>query len=89
VNNKVCYIYIIMSETVNNIVNQVKSLSKKDYNELLSWLSNYELKHMDNWDKEIESDLIENDNLNKMISDAEEDIKKGRTKSLDEVLNNS
>lgn len=78
-----------MNNTVNNIVNQVKSLSKKEYNELLSWLSDYELKQMDKWDKEIENDLIENDNLNRLIKKAEEDIEKGRTKSLDEVLDKS
>ena len=78
-----------MTETVNNSVKQVKSLSENDYNELLSWLSDYELKHKDYWDKEIKSDLIEDNNLKKIISEAEEVIKKGRIKSLDEVHSNS
>ena len=44
---------------------------------------------MDDWDKEIEGNLIENVRLKKIISYAEEDIKKGRIKPHDEVIHNS
>ena len=84
-----CYISIVMSENISKIADQVMSLSKKDYNKFLSWLFDYEIEHMDDWDKEIERDLIENVRLKKIISDAEEDIKKGRIKPLDEVIHNS
>jgi len=44
---------------------------------------------MEDWDKEIKIDLIENDKLNKKISEVEDDKKKCKIKPLEEILNNS
>jgi len=44
-----------MTATVERIAEVVKTLPEKEFDEFLSWLSDYELAHPDRWDKEIES----------------------------------
>ena len=45
-----------MTTRVEQIVEQVKALPEEEREELLTWLSDFELKHSDDWDKEITQD---------------------------------
>ena len=78
-----------MTATVEKIAAKVKSLPRKELDELLTWLADYELQQSDEWDKEIERDSQSGGHLQKVISRARKDISAGRVKPLDEVLNDS
>ena len=78
-----------MTATVEKIADKVIALPEKELDEFLSWLSDYELAHPDRWDAEIERDSLPGGRLNAVISRVRNDIAAGRTKPLDEVINNS
>ncbi len=78
-----------MTTAVEKIVDEVKSLPKAELDEFLTWLAEYELQQSDEWDKEIHRDCQPGGRLQNAIDRARQDIAAGRTKPLDEVLDNS
>lgn len=78
-----------MTETVERIAHEVKALPENELDEFLSWLADYELAHPDRWDKELERDSQPGDRLDAVLRRVRGDISAGRTKSLNEVINNS
>ena len=72
--------------SVAEIINAVKNLSEADKGLFIERLA--EIDFDDSWDRQIEADL-ENGRLDDLIARAEADIADGRTKPLDEVLDNS
>lgn len=78
-----------MTATVEKIANEVKALREKELDEFLSWLADYELAHPDRWDLEIERDSQPGGRLDAVLKRVRGHIAAGRTKPLDEVINNS
>jgi hypothetical protein len=78
-----------MTTTVQRIADEVLSLRETEREELLSWLADYELAHPDGWDKAIERDSLPGGRLDAVLSRVREDIAAGKTKPLDEVINNT
>lgn len=64
--------------TVKEIENSIQQLSREDFNNLISWLSDYE---NETWDKEIEEDY-KSGKLNKLVNNALTDIKNGNIRAL-------
>ncbi len=64
--------------TVKEIENSIQQLSREDFNNLISWLADYE---NEIWDKEIEEDY-KSGKLNNLINNALTDIKNGNIKAL-------
>ena len=71
--------------TVAEIISAVKNLSEQDKGEFLERLA--EIDFEDAWDRQIEAD-VKAGRLDDLITRAEADIAAGRTKPLDEVLDN-
>jgi len=78
-----------MTTIVEQIVGQVRSLSAKELDELLSWLADYELEHLDEWDKEFEQDSQDGGRLSPVLQRVRADIASRRTRPLDEFIDNS
>ena len=78
-----------MTATVEKIADEVKALPEKELDEFLSWLADYELQNPDRWDREIERDSQPGGRLDAVLHRVREDIAAGRTKPLDEVIDNS
>jgi hypothetical protein len=78
-----------MRASVKKITEQVKALPKGELDEFLSWLEEYEMGHLDEWDKEIERDSQNGGSLSSVLNRVRTDIASGKTKPLDEVLDNS
>jgi hypothetical protein len=78
-----------MKPVVRKIAEQVKALPESELEEFLSWLTEYEAGHLDEWDKEIERDSQDGGRLGPVLKRARDDIAAGRTKPLDEVIDNS
>ena len=78
-----------MTRVVERIANEVKALPEKELDEFLSWLAEYELGRPDQWDEEIERDSQPGGRLDAVLKRVRGDIAADRTKSLDEVLNDS
>jgi hypothetical protein len=78
-----------MTATVEKIADEVKSLPRAQLDELLAWLADYELQQPDEWDKAMERDSQPGGRLQDVIDRARKDIAAGRTKPLDEVLDNT
>ena len=78
-----------MTVTVEKIANEVKSLPKGEFGEFLTWLTDYELKQFDEWDEEIQYDSQPGGRLQSVLNRVRDDISAGRTKPLDEIINNS
>jgi len=72
--------------TVTEIIEAVKSLGVDEKGEFLTRLS--EVDFDDAWDRQIMADA-ESGKLDTLWQQALEDIKAGRTKPLDEVLNDA
>jgi len=72
--------------SVAEIINAVKDLSEEDKGVFLERLA--EIDFDDAWDRQIEADVTAG-RLDDLIARAEADIASGRTKPLDEVLDNS
>ena len=70
--------------TIAEIQNEITKLSQPERRELADWLAEIEA---DAWDAQIEED-IKAGRLDHLIAQAEADIAAGRTKPLDEVLDN-
>ncbi|MBN1508060.1 MAG: hypothetical protein JW955_14510 [Sedimentisphaerales bacterium] len=78
-----------MKAAVKKIAEQVKALSESELDEFLSWLTEYGLGHPDTWDKEIERDSQNGEALSPTLKRVRAEIKAGRTKPLDEILDDS
>ena len=78
-----------MKASVKKLAEQVKVLPEGELDEFLSWLEEYEMGHLDEWDKEIERDSQNGGSLSSVLNRVRTDIASGKTKPLDEVLDNS
>lgn len=78
-----------MKSTVKKIAEQVKALPESELEEFLSWLAEYEIGHPDEWDKEIERDFPKGGPLSPVLKRVRAHIASGKTKPLDEVIDNS
>jgi hypothetical protein len=78
-----------MNDLVERIADEVKLLDRKQMEKFLSWLSEYELSAMDEWDQKIAEDSQSGGRLNGILNRVRSDIAANRTKSLDQFLNNS
>ena len=74
---------------VQKIAEEVKSLPNAELNEFLAWLVDYELAQVDPWDKDMERDSLPGGRLDVVLDRVRRDIAAGRTKPLDEVIDNS
>lgn len=78
-----------MTTAVEMLTAQVRSLPDSQFDEFLTWLADYELTHMDEWDRQIERDTASGGALGKVLSRVNADIASGRTKPLDSVLDDA
>jgi len=78
-----------MTATVEKLAEQVKALPERELEEFLSWLSDYEQEHSDEWDKEIERDFQRGGRLSSILDRVRGDIAAGRTKPLGEIIDNA
>ncbi len=69
------------------LTEDIKSLDKKDLEEFLKWLSDYELSQMD--DLEIKADSQEDGRLKPILERVRKDISENKVKPLDQFLNNT
>lgn len=76
-----------MTTRVEQIAEQVKSLQLGEREEFLSWLAEFELEQADAWDMKIARDSQPGGRLQRIIDRAHRDHAEGRTKPLDEVIN--
>jgi hypothetical protein len=74
---------------VERIAEQVKALPEHEREEFLSWLADFELERSDDWDAELARDSQPGGRLERVLKRVRADIAAGRTKPLDEVLDNS
>jgi len=79
----------VMTTKVEEIAEQVKALPDSEREEFLSWLADFEIQHNDDWDMEIARDSQPGGRLENVLGRVRKDIAEGRTKGLDEVLDNS
>jgi hypothetical protein len=78
-----------MTTDVQKTTEQVKALPKKELDEFLSWLTDYELEHLDEWDNQIAQDSQPGGRLESVLDRVRKDIADGRIKPLDEVIDHS
>jgi hypothetical protein len=79
----------VMATRVEEIAEKVKALPDDEREELLSWLVDFEIGHSDDWDKELARDSQPGGRLEGVLERVRKDIAEGRTKPLDEILDNS
>jgi hypothetical protein len=77
-----------MSTRVEQIAEQVKSLPMSEREEFLSWLAEFELGQTDSWDPEIARDSQPGGRMQRVLDRVRRDVAGGRTKPLDEVIDN-
>jgi hypothetical protein len=77
-----------MTTRVQQIANQVKELPSAEREEFLSWLAEFEVGQPDGWDEEITRDSQPSGRMRQILDRARRDIAEGRTKPLDEVIDN-
>ena len=75
-----------MSATVEKILKEVKTLSSQERQELWDRVAAEEANNLDEWEKQIERDSNAG-KLDDLLSELKDDIKAGRVKPLDEVIN--
>ena len=78
-----------MNDLVERIAEEVKLLDRNQMEKFLSWLSEYELSTMDEWDQKIAEDSHSGGRLSGILDRVRSDIAANRTKPLDQFLNNS
>ncbi|MBM4037533.1 MAG: hypothetical protein FJ290_03380 [Planctomycetes bacterium] len=78
-----------MTTQVEKLAEQVKALPQDEREEFLSWLADFEVEQSDAWDAEIARDSQPGGRLDRVLKRVRADIAAGRTKPLDEVLDNS
>ncbi len=79
----------VMTTKVEKLAEQVKALPEDEREEFLTWLVDFEIEHSDDWDKEIARDSQPGGRLERVLGRVRKDIAEGRTKPLNEVLDNS
>ncbi len=79
----------MMNATVQKIADEVRSLPAKELDEFLSWLAEYELAQRDTWDQQVARDSQPGGGLDTVLKRVRDDIAAGRTRPLDEVVNDS
>lgn len=77
-----------MTTRVEQIAEQVKSPPLSECEELLAWLAEFELGHVDAWDAEIARDSLPGGRMQHVRDGVRRDIAKGRAKPLGEVIGN-
>jgi hypothetical protein len=75
-----------MSAAVERILKSVVRLSPEDRKEFWERIAAEEAKHLDDWEKQIERDSNAG-KLDHLLAELKDDIKAGRVKPLDEVIN--
>ena len=75
-----------MSATVEKILMEVKGLSSQERQELWDRVAAEEANNLDEWEKQIERDSNAG-KLDHLLAELKDDIKAGRVKPLDEVVN--
>jgi hypothetical protein len=75
-----------MNATVEKILQEVKSLSCQEREELVERVAGEEASKLDDWEKQVERDSNAG-KLDHLLAELEDDIKAGRVKPLDEVIN--
>jgi hypothetical protein len=75
-----------MSATVEKILKEVKSLSAQERQELWDRVAAEEANNLDEWEKQVERDSKAG-KLDHLLAELKEDIKAGRVKPLNEVIN--
>ncbi len=78
-----------MNNKVMKLTQDIKSLDKRDHEEFLKWLSDYELSQMDDQDLEIKADSQEGGRLKPILERVRKDISENKVKPLDQFLNNT
>jgi len=76
----------LVSATVEKILKEVKSLSSREREELWDRVAAEEANNLDEWEKQIERDSNAG-KLDHLLAELKDDIKAGRVKPLDEVIN--
>jgi uncharacterized membrane protein YkoI len=75
-----------MSATVEKILKEVKTLSSQERQELWDRVAAEEANNLDDWEKQIERDSNAG-KLDHLLAELKDDVKAGRVKPLDEVIN--
>jgi hypothetical protein len=75
-----------MSATVEKILKEVERLSSEERKEFWNRVVTDEAKRLDEWEKRVERDS-NSGKLDPLLAELKEDIKAGRVKPLDEVIN--
>ena len=75
-----------MSATVEKILKEVKSLSSQERQELWDRVAAEAASDLDEWEKQIVRDSNAG-KLDHLLAELKDDIKAGRVKPLDEVIN--
>jgi hypothetical protein len=75
-----------MGATIEKILKDVRSLSSEERKELWDRVAADEARHLDDWEKQVERDSNAG-KLDHLLAELKEDIKAGRVKPLDEVIN--
>ncbi len=75
-----------MSATVEKILEEVKSLSSQERQELWDRVAAEAASDLDDWERQIERDSNAG-KLDHLLAELKDDIKAGRVKPLDEVIN--
>jgi len=78
-----------MNDLVERIAEEVKLLDRNQMEKFLSWLSEYELSTMDEWDQKIARDSYSKGRLSSVLERVRRDIAAGRTKPLDQFFDNA
>jgi len=75
-----------MSAIVEKILKEVKSFSSQERQELWDLVAAEEANNLDEWEKQTERDSNAG-KLDHLLAELKDDIKAGRVKPLDEVIN--
>jgi hypothetical protein len=75
-----------MSVTVTKILEEVKGLSVEERRELWERIAAEEANNLDEWEKQVERDSNAG-KLDHLLAELKDDIRAGRVKRLDEVIN--
>jgi len=71
---------------VEKILKEVKTLSSQERQELWDRVAAEEANNLDDWEKQIERDSNAG-RLDHLLAELKDDVKAGRVKPLDEVIN--
>jgi hypothetical protein len=78
-----------MTAAVEKLASEIQGLSQEELGQFLSWLAQYQAEQMDQWDRQIERDSSPGGRLQSVLDRVRKDISAGRTKPLDEVLDDA